>query len=219
MNVFIRAALLLSVSYLALPVPGIAGDPERPEEREWNFRVFLDNQEIGYHNFELINEEGRQRVVTEAEFRVKFLFFTAYRYEHVNEETWEGDCLKEIESRTDDNGRRFAVRGLQQQDRFALDASKASVGLPDCIKTFAYWNPAILEESSLLNSQTGELLPVSVDVVADEVLEVRGEQVPATRYRLLAKNLELDIWYSNDLEWIALESTVRDGRKLRYELT
>jgi len=62
-------------------------------------------------------------------------------------------------------------------------------------------------------------LPVSVDVIADEVLEVRGEQVPATRYRLLAKNLELDIWYSNDLEWIALESTVRDGRKLRYELT
>lgn len=219
MNALIRAVLLLSISVFASPATAVGSDANIPEEREWNFRVYLDDREIGYHNFEMTNEDGMQRVVTEAEFKVKFLFFTAYRYEHINEETWEGDCLKQIEARTDDNGRRFAVTGLRQQDRFALDASNASVGLPDCIKTFAYWNPAILEESTLLNSQTGELLPVSVDVVAEEVLEVRGERLLATRYRLQAKNLELDIWYSNDQEWLALESTVKDGRKLRYELT
>ena len=213
------SAACLGLLFSAAAVSEDAGSASLSPDQEWNFRVFLDDQEIGYHNFELTSEGGRQRVITEAEFRVKFLFFTAYRYEHVNEETWEGDCLKQIESQTDDNGRRFAVKGLRRHDRFALNASDASVGLPDCIKTFAYWNPAILEASKLLNSQTGELLPVSVDVVAEEVLEVRGEQTPATRYRLEADNLELDIWYSDDLEWLALESTVKNGRKLRYELT
>ena len=214
---FFAACLCLLLPATALS--GGTGTMPEPTEQEWNFRVFLDDQEIGFHNFELTVEDGTQRVTTEAEFRVRFLFFTAYRYEHENRETWEGDCLKQIESRTDDNGRRFAVRGLRQQDRFALDVSNASVGLPDCIKTFAYWNPTILEETTLLNSQTGELLPVNVELVAEEMLDVRGEQMPATRYRLEANDLELDIWYSDDLEWLALESTVEGGRKLRYELT
>ena len=39
------------------------------------------------------------------------------------------------------------------------------------------------------------------------------------RYKLTAKNRELDIGYSSDNRWLALESTVKGGRKLRYELT
>ena len=68
-------------------------------------------------------------------------------------------------------------------------------------------------------AQTGELLPVKVEEVARETLAVKGVEVPAVRYRLQARNLELDIWYSDDEQWLALESTVKGGRKLRYELT
>ena len=46
----------------------------------------------------------------------------------------------------------------------------------------------------------------------------RGEQRAAYRYRLAAGELRLDLWYSADREWLALESEVRGGRKLRYEL-
>ena len=70
-----------------------------------------------------------------------------------------------------------------------------------------------------MNSQTGELLPVSVEPVATEWLNVRGQATEARRYKLTARNMELDIWYSNDDRWLALESTVKGGRKLRYELT
>jgi hypothetical protein len=87
------------------------------------------------------------------------------------------------------------------------------------VKTFAYWNADILNESKLLNSQTGELLPISVDQVAEEPFEVNGQEIPAIRYHLVAKGMELDIWYSTDRRWLALESTVKGGRKLRYELT
>jgi hypothetical protein len=71
----------------------------------------------------------------------------------------------------------------------------------------------------LLNSQTGELLPIRVISVGEEILEVKGQKVPALRYHLVAKEMELDIWYSTDQQWLALESTVKGGRKLRYELT
>ena len=87
------------------------------------------------------------------------------------------------------------------------------------MKTFAYWDPGILDEPALLNSQTGEILAVDVEPVAVETLNVKGREVETRRYRVHAKNMELDIWYSRDQRWVALESTVKGGRKLRYELT
>ena len=56
-------------------------------------------------------------------------------------------------------------------------------------------------------------------MIARETLNVHGEDTPAQRYRLEARNMKLDLWYSDDQRWLALESTVKGGRKLRYELT
>ena len=219
MSKLFRATLAAAaIAFTAIAPAAMLETPER-QTREWNFRVLLDDSEIGYHRFELVQEEDRQRVTTEAEFRVSFLFITAYRYEHVNEETWQGNCLSQIDARTDDNGREFEVRGLQQDNAFALLTGEASTELDACVKTFAYWNPSILQEDRLLNSQTGELLPVTVEEISRETLAVKGKEIPAVRYRLQARNLELDIWYSDDQQWLALESTVKGGRKLRYELT
>jgi hypothetical protein len=190
------------------------------DTQQWNFRVYLDDSEIGYHNFSLFEEDGRKRLVTEAEFKVKFLFFTAFSYEHVNEETWKGDCLQEIFSQTNANGRMFEVRGVRDEGALEINSGEGRREVSGCVKTFAYWNPDILDEAELLNSQTGELLPVEIEPVATETLVVGGENVPARRYRLESRNMELDIWYSRDRQkWLALESTVKGGRKLRYELS
>ena len=162
---------------------------------------------------------------SEAEFKVKFLFFTAYQYQHENSETYRNNCLLEIDSQTNANGKDFEVEGNQVDDGFRIEANKAEDMLvPEsrdaCIKTFAYWDPSFLKEEKLLNSQTGELLDVEVEKIARETLTVRGQEVKAERYRLLAKNVEVDVWYSDaDRCWLALESTVKGGRKLRYVLT
>jgi len=187
--------------------------------QEWNFRVLLDGNEIGYHNFHLLDEDGAQQLTTEAAFRVKVLFITAFRYEHVNHETWRDNCLQTINSRTDANGQKFEVQGSGSADGLAVLSNDNRRELAGCIKTFAYWNADILQEPELLNSQTGEVLPVDIELVARETLIVRGKDTPAQRYRLVAKDMLLDLWYSDDQQWLALESTVKGGRKLRYELT
>jgi hypothetical protein len=208
----LTGALLLTVTG-ATPV-----DYKAHDEQEWNFKVYLDDNEIGYHNFSLVEDDDRQRLVTEADFRVRFLFLTAYRYEHTNQEIWNGNCLQEISSKTDANGTKFSVRGYQAGDGFSVESGEGLTEVGDCVKTFAYWNPDILDEPRLLNSQTGELLSVEIEAVAEETLNVRGIDVAAQRYHLVAKNMQLDIWYSKDKRWLALESTVKGNRKLRYEL-
>ena len=49
-------------------------------------------------------------------------------------------------------------------------------------------------------------------------LEVRGSVQPALRYRLEAEELGIELWYSENQEWLALEADAAGGRKLRYEL-
>jgi hypothetical protein len=211
--------LVAMVTGLVCATAGAGVLDDDRQQHEWNFTVYLDDAEIGYHNFQLVEEDGVQRLTTVADFEVKFLFFTAFSYEHVNEETWNGECLASIESRTVTNGKTFAVSGHLDEDGFEVEAASGPNEVSGCVKTFAYWNPGILDETVLMNSQTGELLPVTVSPVATETLLIRGKETTAKRYRLEAKNMQLDVWYSQNQEWLALESTVKGGRKLRYELT
>jgi hypothetical protein len=73
------------------------------------------------------------------------------------------------------------------------------------VLSFAYWNPRILGEKRLLNAQTGELEPVSVSRLGEE------------RYRIAGRTLVIDLRYAGG-EWVALETTARGGRRLRYQL-
>lgn len=188
------------------------------DAQQWQFRVYLDDREIGYHTFRLKDLETGRELETEARFKVKFLFFNAYEYQHVNTERWQGDCLKQIDSRTSDNGNEYLVRGFEEEGRFVVASANQRASLPPCVMTFAYWNPDILDEDRLLNAQTGEYVDVSVEPVDVAEVTVRGEKIEAVRYRLSAKEMELEVWYSRNREWLGLVSTTDGGRKLRYEL-
>ena len=85
--------------------------------------------------------------------------------------------------------------------------------------SFAYWNPRFLNQSRLLDPQTGEYLPVDVQPLGREQLTIRGEPVLASAFRLRARNLDITVWYSEDDEWLGLESVAKGGRIIRYVLS
>ena len=83
--------------------------------------------------------------------------------------------------------------------------------------SFAYWDPRILQADRLLNPQTGEWLPVRIETRGTEQVSVSGRTVTATRHRLSAPEMQIDLWYADGL-WVGLEAAMRGGRLLRYEL-
>ncbi|TFH44464.1 MAG: hypothetical protein E4H01_11085 [Lysobacterales bacterium] len=198
----------------AKPEPVFVSD----DHREWRFRVYLDDKEIGYHHFFLADQGGTQTVHSIADFEYKLLFVKLYEYQHQNSESWQGDCLQSIESNTDANGQSFAALGRMQSGNFVVRGNDGATILPSCVMTFAYWNPRFLEQRQLLNSQNGEYLNIETSPPVREELEVRGELQTALRYRLAAGKLNLELWYSQDQQWLGLESTTESGRILRYEL-
>jgi hypothetical protein len=207
-----RATLWLLLAALA---PALAG---ATTSREWRFTVSLDEREVGSHRFRVIEREGERRVKSDAHFTVKVLFIDAYTYVHQAREHWYGDCLQAIESQTNDNGERLAVRGARRGGQFQVIATDGRADLAGCVMSFAYWNPAILGERRLLNAQTGELTDVRVEPLGEETVMVRGTPVVASRYALRARNFRIDVWYASGDEWVKLESRTDGGRVLRYRI-
>ena len=186
--------------------------------QEWRFRVFLDDKEIGYHDFVLEKVDNQLTLQSEANFEYRLMFVKLYGYEHENTETWADGCLTGIESKTDANGKPFQVSGSLEGNGFVLNGTAGEVVLPSCSMSFAYWNPSFLKQERLINTQNGEVLDVEVSEPERVEIEVRGILQPALRYRLGAGEMKIELWYSENHEWLALETEARGGRRLRYQL-
>jgi hypothetical protein len=204
---------LLTTSVIASP----------SQSSQWQFKVLLDNREIGTHHFTLSESNGRQTIQTEARFDVKVLFVNLYRYRHQSTEVWQGNCLRSIDSETDANGKPFLVAGKLvtgevKDNYFQVSTANAEKELPPCIMTFAYWNPVFLEKDKLLNSQTGIYEDVTITRLGEESFQFNGKAVDSIKYHIDLKAGPITLWYSaNDFRWLALESVAAGGRILRYE--
>jgi hypothetical protein len=201
----------------AIGIPASAAEPALPFIGEWNFRALLDGKPIGQHRFSVIAEGGERKVLSEANFAVRFLGITAYRYRHTATERWRGDCLTTLSATTDDDGKASSVRAEPEGDALSV-ITAATESLKGCMMSFAYWNPAIQTQTRLLNAQTGMVESVRVSRIGSGSVEVRGHPVTATRFRIAGPAQPIDVWYSAQGEWIALDSIVAGGRKLSYRL-
>ncbi len=207
----------LTAASLALMAAG-AGADTRVEDL--HFRVLLDDREIGHHSFRIAGEGDRETVEIDADFDVTFFAIPVYSYDHRNREVWNDGCLQEIASFTDDNGDEYQVEGGVDGGVFRLSTGRQRLELEvDCVMTFAYWNRDFLEQSRLLNAQTGDYLPVRIDAEGAETVNLDGERVEARRYRIRNAEEEIDIsvWYERDSgKWLSLESRVGGDRVIRY---
>ena len=209
-----------------------AAEVVSPPTGEWNFRALLDGKPIGQHRFSVTANAGakvgavgavgalgeERRVISEASFAVKFLGITAYRYRHKATEQWRGDCLTALTASTDDDGKASSVRTEADGETLSVKTAAATQSLSGCVMTFAYWNPAIQTQTRLLNAQTGKAEVVQVNRVGSGSVEVRGQPVAATRFRITGAAEPIDVWYSAQGEWIGLDALVAGGRKLSYRL-
>lgn len=209
----------LIAATLTLPALVLASD------REMTFDVFLGDKGIGSHSYRFTSVEQGVELVSEAEYQVKILMFTAYRYDHHSREIWRSGCLRSIHARTDDDGSQYRVEGDSSDEAFAIrvsdnggavDKSGRSIDR-DCVRTFAYWDPALLDVDALLNSQTGELEQVSLTETNNLALPWNGERA-ATAYRLATPGADIELWYDGDGDWLGLRSELENGRVLSYRL-
>jgi Family of unknown function (DUF6134) len=184
----------------------------------WPFKVYLDDQPVGEHRFSVKTSQDRLQLLSEAHFDVRILAIPVYRYSHRSDERWKDNCLEQIHATTDDNGTPAEVMGEKHANDFSLSIAGKSETLPACIMTFAYWNPAMLRQSKLLNPQTGEWVPVTIQHLGKDNIQVAAKDQLADHYHLSAPKFDIDLWYDTAGNWVGLDSKLETGSKLRYRL-
>lgn len=209
------AALLFSA---ALAGPAGASDGA-PTTTEYRFGVFYGDKRIGDHIYEVTTDGDADRVESRADFRVKLLFVTAYRYQHQANELWRDGCLAGLSSVTNDNGERFRVEAARQEAGLILTSlqpeSDQVTLTSECPASFAYWDRPRLEREALINAQNGAIGAARLIEKGTEQLE----DTVAVRYQLEAEGLSpIRLWYrQSDDVWIRLETDRQDGT-LQYRL-
>lgn len=193
-----------------------AANASSKDGNNWQFKVFLDGDEIGTHSFSVLDKGEFTQINSDARFDVDFLFINIYSYQHTDVEHWRGQCLDRIEASTNDNGEELKVSGKIDKDAFIVNTLEQKHRYKPCVKTFAYWDPTFLTESELLNSQTGEMIQVKNQFIGYESMTHKGQTIDAKRYRISGEDLQIDLWYSEDDFWLALESLTEGGRVIRY---
>jgi hypothetical protein len=196
----------------ALPLVSAAADTR------YDFQVLLDDKPIGEHRFTVDGPVDARTVVSDARFMVKLLGLTVYRYTHRAEEQWRGNCLRSLVASTDDDGTASRVAADAASDALKVVMPEGTRSIEGCVMSFAYWNPAIRQQTRLLNAQTGRLEAVQVSRIASGTVEARGQTVPAVRWRIDGPAQPVDVWYTAQGEWVGLDSTVGGGRRLSYRL-
>ena len=190
------------------------------EAKECAFDVYLDNSKIGLHTFKL---DDHSELTSKANFKVKVLFFNAYQYDHVAIERWQGDCLVNLESNTIEDEVIYKIKAARTLKYLNVNDGQKGRDLPLCSMTFAYWNPKILQQSHLLNPQNAEWLDTKVTKLGTENIDVKGQTIEATHYKLDAslagaKKLNIELWYTSENEWVALKSITANGNIINYKL-
>ncbi|MEO8297370.1 MAG: DUF6134 family protein, partial [Burkholderiales bacterium] len=213
-----RIAFAVAVAVAITLLVATAGPAGAGEVRTWDFQVQLDGQTIGRHRFELLTDGDQRTLVNHAAFTVKLLGIPVYRYRHDTREQWRGDCLTALMADTNDGGERAAVRARGDSSGLQIEAPGGTTAASGCVMSYAYWHPAMLKQSRLLNAQTGAVDAVRISAAGSASIEVQGRPQPATRWVIDGKAGPLAIWVSPQGEWVGLDATVRGTRKLSYRL-
>ena len=187
--------------------------------QEWAFNVYLDKSKIGTHTFTL----NDNTLTSKAKFNVKVLFIEAYKYDHTATEKWSGDCLNALEANTIENKVITKVTGKLDGEAFNVKNGSVDQALPACVMTFAYWNPKILAQTKLLNPQNAEYLDTTITKLGVTNIDVKGKTTETTHYKLTGalkgvKKLNIELWYNQDNEWVALKSVTPEGYNIIYKL-
>ena len=188
---------------------------EAVTEKSWNFKVLINERDVGSHQFRVTVEGDSLSVSSTMNMDFNVLLVKKVTYQHQANETWQGSCLTEVSSLTNRQGKEVSLKvdrveaGLLIEKNQVADTAEV---LPGCVRSFAYWDPELLQGERLLNVETGEYMPVTISrrVSAEDNI---------THMIIAAPKGDIHLQYDAAGDWLSLQTKLQMGAVLRYQRT
>lgn len=216
MRIILTSAMLIA----ALASPALAANREAvPDTGTIAFDVFRGDSRFGTHILRFEENGDELRVTTDVELRVRIGPLTVFRYEHDAVEVYEGGRLTRIDSTTLKDGEQLSVSLSRNGDVFSgqgfdEEGNRQPVSLPASLMPSSHWAGYAPGLDTVINTETGREMPVTITELGMTNIEVGGRQIEARHIRLEG-SLTLDLWYDANGEWVRSLFSAR-GQDITY---
>lgn len=200
--------ILTAIAVLILsPGPALAAVCQPPGPVV--FDLFNDDTKVGAITADLERDGAETVSVLRIDVDVAFLGATVYRYRHHSRERWRDGRFQAFEGRTDDNGRRRAVRITPQGERYRLIRNEESSEVEALLLSHLMWCPSLLADRPMLSTLNGKTREARIETLGTRRIETSAGVRQARGYRVTQKGKSGEVWYdSGDLLIAAAWPTV-----------
>lgn len=183
------------------------------------FTVKREGKPIGSHSVKFRQEGGAFVVDTETRLKVKFLFFTAYKFEYTAQEVWQNGEVRQVFADTNNNGEDLSYE-------MTFDAGQVTIKDGGVNNVFQlepntypsnHWHPRVLGADVIINTLSG--IPNQVEITPRdwELVQTGKGERRAQRYEYSGELANVSSWYDEAGRWVALEFKGDDGSTITYE--
>lgn len=174
---------------------------------------------IGMHTVEIRGSPEALSVRTTIDLAVKVLFISAYRFQHDCEERRVSGQLVSLRSRTNDNGKRYAVEAAVEADG-CRGVGPGGPFLVACgLRTSnSQWDSSLVDQTSLIDAQHGGEIGLVVHPRGPDSIALEdGTQIVAERFQVLTPLYGGVLWYDAAGRWVKGSLEIR-GERIEYVL-
>ncbi len=190
-------------------------DPISLYGNEIAFDVFRKNERVGTHRV-LFHREGPDLLVnTSFELSIAAFFLTLYQFSYESETRWRDGALESLDVKVDDNGEKFYLKAHRQADVTVIQSSNSQGRFKGSLFPTNHWDVRVLSEIQVLNTLTGKVNNVTIEMRGPENVSTERGKIMAKRYRY-AGELETDVWYDEEGRWVKMQFSGKDGVPIDY---
>jgi hypothetical protein len=182
----------------------------------YRFTITRNGDQIGTHSINLNRTGAETSVSIVTDLTVKVLFVTAYRFQHTASERWLNGRLVALNATTDDNGTRHQVSVVTAGTTLQIDADGKTARLDRTIIPGSLWNPELMRRPVMLDTQEGQVLPLTVVDQGPEDLTIDSRVIKAHHYVMKSKYSQ-DVWYDDQQHLVQVKLIGPDGSVIMYK--
>jgi hypothetical protein len=203
------AALAATPSHAAAPAAGPAGT--------YTYTISHDRLgPIGTH-VATFRRDGADTIVdVRIDLDVRLAFVRLYRFQSEGREVWRGGRLVELETVTNDDGRKITVSAHAAGGKLVIEGPEGRTVADADLNTTHLWNAGQLAVSQLVEPTSGNLYDVEIaDLGRDRIMSL-DRRVETHKYAISGE-VEGELWYAEDGTWLRMDFR-KDGENLRIAL-
>lgn len=212
--------LVLLATLFALASPATAQAPvqgwQPTDGQKLVFDVFRDGGAFGTHMVAFKKTGDTLSVDTDVELRVDLGPLNLFHYVLDATERYVGGKLTWVGSRSKNDGQWKTLSAEAVEGGLQVKGSKFKGLLKGIVIPSSHWNIEEMKQPSMLSTETGEMLKITVTDKGIERVKTGKGMIDARRY-FVKSDIEASFWYDADGRWVKCAFTTQ-GSKIEYVL-